>query len=111
MPLSLSPAFISSLLLCVQLRKEDPKITVGLVKRTNVISTRPNGARRNKELWKHLLAVPLDRLLTWSLETWIWRVLGASLLLAHKDDILKKKYVIWQIEHFLSFECNKSDRK
>ena len=78
--------------LFVQLRKDDPKIAVGLVKRTNVLSTRPNGARRNKELWKHLLAVPLDRLLTWSMETWIWRILGASLLLAHKDDILKKKY-------------------
>ena len=62
------------------------------MKRTNVLSTRPNGARRNNELWKHLLAILLDRLLTWSLETWVWRVLGVSLLLAHKNDILKKKY-------------------
>lgn len=95
---SLTPAFLLlSFPFCIQLRKEDPKITVGLVKRTNVLSTRPNGARRNKELWKHLLAVPLDRLLTWSLETWIWRILGASLLLSHKDDILKKKYVRGQL--------------
>ena len=61
---------------------------VGLVTRSNVLSMNVDGTRRNDGCWRHCLASCLDTLLTWSINTWIWRILGLNLMFANKNDIL-----------------------
>ena len=69
----------------------DPNILCGFTVRNNILLLYPDGRRRNKEWWKHMLAWPVDRILFWCLDRWIWRLLGISLLLPHKGDILNKR--------------------
>ena len=74
-----------------KVRRMDPNIMCGLTLRSRVLQYRLTGEPRNQELWKHVLAGLVDRLMFWSTHTWLWKLLGISLLLPHKDDILKKK--------------------
>ena len=78
----------------MQLRQQDKNLLVGLVTRTNVLSRTVSGSRRNKECWKHVLAVVLDVLLTFSINSWLWRLLGVNLLIANKNDILNGRSVL-----------------
>ena len=52
-----------------------------------------SGEPKNQELWKHILAGLVDRAVFWSTHTWLWEVLGISLLLPYKGDILEKRSV------------------
>ena len=80
--------------LCIilQVRCMDPEIMCGLNERSQILLLYPDGKRRNREWWKHLLAGPVDWLVFWSIDSWLWRLLGISLLLPHKGDILKKRW-------------------
>ena len=69
----------------------DSNIMCGLTVRSRILQYQINGEPRNQELWKHTLAGLADSLIYWSIHTWLWKLLGISLLLPHKDDILKKK--------------------
>ena len=69
----------------------DSNIMCGLTLRSRVFQYQLSGEPRNQELWKHILAGLVDRLMLWSTRTWLWKLLGISLLLPHKDDILKKR--------------------
>ena len=67
--------------------------------RHSVLSTSVAGSRRNKELWKHVVAIVLETILTVSINTWLWRALGINLLIANKNDIfsgrcVKQGYVV-----------------
>ncbi len=68
----------------------DPKLLLGLVYRSGYDAYSVTGRRKHSSLMKHLLYVLYDALLEWSLKTWLWRVLGISLLVVHKNDILGK---------------------
>ena len=71
----------------------DPNIMCGLTIRSRALQYGINGKPNNKTLWKHLLAGLVDTALFWSTHTWLWELLGISLLLPHKGDILSKKSV------------------
>ena len=75
----------------VQVRKEDKNILVGLITRSSVLSWKLDGSPRNSQLWKHTLAVVMDWILTVSINSWLWRVLGISLIVINKNDILSKR--------------------
>jgi glycerophosphoinositol glycerophosphodiesterase len=77
--------------LLYKVRRVDSNIMCGLTLRSRVLQYQLSGEPRNQELWKHILAGLVDRLMFWSTHTWLWRLLGISLLLPHKDDILKKR--------------------
>ncbi len=72
----------------LQLQKTDPNLLLGLVFRSGYGAYCLTGERRHSSLSKHLLWVLWDAMLEWSLKTWLWRVLGISLLVLHKNDIL-----------------------
>jgi hypothetical protein len=42
---------------------------------------------------KHLVVVCADAFLTFSINTWLWRLLGVSLMVANKNDILMGRYM------------------
>ena len=69
----------------------NPGIMCGLTVGSALLQYQISGEPKNRELWKHALAGVADRLLSWCVDTWLWRLLGISLLLPHKGDILKKK--------------------
>ena len=71
----------------------DSNIMCGLVLRSGVLQRTISGEARHKTLWKHILTGLIDRLVFWSARVWLWKVLGISLLLPHKDDILKRRSV------------------
>ena len=70
---------------------------MGLVMRSNVLSTKSDCSPRNKSWWRYMAAAVLDKILTFSLKTWFWRVLGVSLLLPNKNDILSGRCVIGRV--------------
>ena len=51
----------------------------------------PDGIYEGKARWKYLLSPIADRLLLWSLETWLLRLLGVRLVLPNKDIVLRKR--------------------
>ena len=71
----------------------DPKIMCGFTIRREELQYTTSGEPKNQELWKHILAGLVDRAVFWSTHTWLWEVLGISLLLPYKGDILEKRSV------------------
>ncbi len=74
----------------MQLRRMDPELLLGLVYRSGYGAYWLTGERRHASLIKHLLYVLYDALVEWSLKSWLWWMLGVSLLIVHKNDILGK---------------------
>ena len=66
----------------------DKNLMIGLISRNNVLSTNPDGSRRNDGCLKQALATCFDQFLYWALHSWIWKLLGINLLVANKNDIL-----------------------
>ena len=77
----------------MQVHHADERLVVGLVTRDGVLSTTTEGSPRNSQCWKHYLVVLLDKILSLSIRTWLWRILGISLILANKNDILSGRSV------------------
>ena len=71
----------------------DPNIMCGFTVRRAELQYKTTGEPKNRGLWKHLLAGLADTAVFWSTHTWLWGVLGISLLLPYKGDILEKKSV------------------
>jgi hypothetical protein len=72
-------------------RRMDPKIMCGFTVRREELQYTTSGEPKNQELWKHLLAGLVDRAVFWSTRTWLWQLLGISLLLPYKGDVLEKR--------------------
>ena len=79
---------VVTVVVLLQLRRQDRNLLVGLVTRSKVLSTRVDRSRRSTWCCKHLVTACADMLLTFSINTWLWRFLGISLLIANKNDIL-----------------------
>lgn len=75
-----------------QIRSMDSTIMCALTLRTTFFQYKINGEPRNQEPWKQTLTGLLDTLVYWCISSWLWKLLGVSLLMPHKGDILKKRY-------------------
>ena len=71
----------------------DPSIMCGLTIRRDELQYQLNGQPKNEEFWRHVKAGLIDTAMFWSTHTWLWEVLGISLLLPYKGNILDKKSV------------------
>lgn len=75
----------------IQVRQVNPDVLIGLVCRHNVLSTFPNGVPRDLGWFDYITAILMDKLLIISIRTWLWKVLGLSLLVGNKDDITSNR--------------------
>lgn len=76
----------------LQIRSMDSTIMCALTLRTTFFQYKINGEPRTQEPWKQTLTGLLDTLVYWCISSWLWKLLGVSLLMPHKGDILKKRY-------------------
>ncbi|XP_064604128.1 glycerophosphodiester phosphodiesterase 1-like [Liolophura sinensis] len=73
----------------LKVRRRDPLIVTALTHRHHFLSIKSPGSDepRFAERWKQFLAGPLDMLLEWSHNSWLWYLCGNSAFLAHIDQV------------------------
>ncbi|XP_003388501.3 PREDICTED: glycerophosphodiester phosphodiesterase 1-like [Amphimedon queenslandica] len=74
-----------------QIRRIDPDIIVGLVIRQTVFTVDPNNPQKITNKWKLMLLRAVDRIVAGLLLGFVRKVLGLSLILPHKVDILEER--------------------
>ena len=80
-----------------QLKKIDSKVVVGLIIRETFFTKPPselfNEISPDKQKIKYFFVNFFQKIVMWLLKTFVWKIIDVGLILPHKEDILKGRYV------------------